>query len=188
MNCIKKAKIKGQIQQIIIKKNEEYKEQLDMSKCTFKPKLNRQVINKENENIFNENGVYERNFNFLKKKDEKLEKFKAERDKKVERFTYMPNVSANKNEDFFKKSCVNNFSTKNFLVRMNKARVKKQEVEQPQKKINTKLNMSLVSNRKYMNKSASCDSSLIYVNEPVPFNNIVHNLHYDLLNFDLNIE
>jgi len=96
----KNAKVKSQVQQLMIKKNQEYKEQNDLSKCTFKPKLNR-TNNDNNNKEFNEKGVYERNFNFLKKKGEKLEKFKEEIGKKYENFSFRPNISAPKNEVVF---------------------------------------------------------------------------------------
>jgi len=186
----KNAKVKSQVQQLMIKKNQEYKEQIDLSKCTFKPKLNR--TNNDNKD-FNEKGVYERNFNFLKKKGEKLEKFKAEIGKKYENFSFRPNISAPKNEVVFnpKKSVVNDSLTRNYLIRLKNARVKKLEKDQPKKshaKLNKSINTALTSHRKYINKSASADNSLIYNNEPMNFKNNVHNLHNDLFNFDLTIE
>jgi len=130
---------------------------------------------------------------FWRKKGEKLEKFKEEIGKKYENFSFRPNISAPKNEVVFnpKKSVVNDSLTRNYLIRQKNARVKKLEKDQPKKsnitKRNKSINMALSSHRKYINKSVSADNSIIYNNEPKSFNNIVHNLHNDLFNFDLTI-
>lgn len=65
-----KGKIKNEVSKLINQKNNELREQKELSECTFKPKVNK--LNRKNSmGEFEQKGIYDRAINWKKRKNEK---------------------------------------------------------------------------------------------------------------------
>jgi len=95
VNMYEKGKIKNEINRLMFHKNEEVKEQNELSLCTWKPELNKRN-NKKEENLkvlYSQTKIYNRTQSWKLLKAQKISKSKSQLNGNAE-CTYHPRVNS----------------------------------------------------------------------------------------------
>jgi len=183
-----KAVIQYEVQKTVTQKMNEIKDTKEKKECTFKPKVNwSKYINNSNDGKqINNRRVYDRQFGLMLAKREKIEHIAKENTRQETDFPFHPKINPNNSSLFHvKNNVIHDFYTRNYMVRLEKAR---REKFIKLSKLNNPGSCSTSSLRRF-NRSASSDSTAFshkHLNKS-QFTQTLRHLHDDLLNLSINI-
>jgi hypothetical protein len=121
------GKIKNEINKIMYHKNEEMKIQSELSACTWKPKINKQISKGgENHRIYynNSSKIHDRIINWKHKKEQKIGR---SRSIVKDDCTFKPAINNNDVKEIFNNELSFNKAESKFIYRLNKARIEEDE-------------------------------------------------------------
>jgi len=186
-----KGKIKHEVAKLINQKNSELKDQKEMSECTFKPKTN--LLKKNVKEEFEEKKIYDRAISWKKNKIEKIDRHKAAQ-MRVDDNAFKPQLYKPNSQIFDpKKNLMNDFSSRNFMMRLENARVEektKKEILSKGGKITSKWVQKPMGQIRSVSQGDLISSNM-NINLDMHSSNIgdvIKNLHNELHNFNIDEE
>jgi len=169
------------VNKLIFLKNREVKAKDDLSECTFTPRTNStKKIDSKNCTTREKEKLYNRTLKWKKKKEEQIDKEKILAKKDDDDCTFKPNLLNMKNINTIfdmKSSVMNDFSARNYMLRLQAAR--KQEKEKKSRLVTTTKNFERMRMRRYV-RSVSADKAGFSTTGKRTMQSSIRNLHDEL--------
>jgi len=168
------------------------KEKKELSECTFKPKTNahKKIRIDESE----EKKIYDRAISWKKRKIEKIDRDKAAQSREIENMAFKPQLYKPNSMIFDpKKNLLNDFSSRNFMMRLENARneekIKKDIICKGGKTNNKWVPKPMSHNRsvsqgELLNTNMNINMDMMNSN----IGDVIKNLHHELHNFHVEDE
>jgi len=171
-----KGKIRNEVNKLIYLKNNEVKKKEEMTECTFAPRTNSMGKIIPNKKV----NFYHKTIQWKKKNDEQKDKEKIFGRKDTDDCTFHPKVNTNNMSNLFdmKNNILNDFSTRNHMLRLENMR--KLEKEKKSRLVTTTKNFEIMQKRRYVRSVSADKTGFLRTGGKKNFQSSIRNLHDEL--------